>query len=226
MTDIQDLKAGQYVIQILTDSGGWMVSFVETLKGQLEDRGHSVMIASHIDDAVPADFCFCLSYSQIVKRGARARYTHTLVVHESDLPQGRGWSPMTWQILEGKHRIAVTLLEAVDKVDAGPIYAQEWIELDGSELSAEWRQLQGNSTIRLVEFWVDNYPSILEGISAQSSNSSYYARRDISDSKLDLHRSLAEQFNLLRVVDNERYPAFFEMNGHRYVIKIEKEEKK
>jgi hypothetical protein len=39
---------------------------------------------------------------------------------------------------------------------------------------------------------------------------------------LNLDLTLREQFNLLRVVDNERYPAYFELNGIKYVIKINK----
>ena len=37
----------------------------------------------------------------------------------------------------------------------------------------------------------------------------------------DISKSLDDQFNLLRTVDNNEYPAFFEINGRRYVIKIE-----
>jgi methionyl-tRNA formyltransferase len=35
---------------------------------------------------------------------------------------------------------------------------------------------------------------------------------------------LAEQFDLLRVVDSERFPAFFEYRGRRYKLKIEKDD--
>ena len=46
---------------------------------------------------------------------------HSLVVHSSNLPQGKGWSPMTWQIIEGKNKITNTLFEAVSAVvKAGP----------------------------------------------------------------------------------------------------------
>jgi spore coat polysaccharide biosynthesis predicted glycosyltransferase SpsG len=34
--------------------------------------------------------------------------------------------------------------------------------------------------------------------------------------------SIAEQFDLLRVVDPEHYPAFFDYRGKRYIIKMEK----
>ena len=32
-----------------------------------------------------------------------------------------------------------------------------------------------------------------------------------------------EQFNLFRVVDNDRYPAFFELNGSKYYLMIKAE---
>ena len=94
--------------------------------------GHSVAWAHAANDLLGGDMCFYLSYGRIVDAQTRARYRNNLVVHESDLPKGRGWSPMSWQILEGAHRIPVTLLEAVDEVDAGPIYLAlgeiEWVK--------------------------------------------------------------------------------------------------
>lgn len=44
-----------------------------------------------------------------------------LVVHKSDLPKGRGFAPVQWQILEGKADITVCLIEISDDVDAGNI---------------------------------------------------------------------------------------------------------
>ncbi len=67
--------------------------------------------------APSADFCFCLSYGRLVSNQTRAGFRHTLVVHASDLPHGKGWSPLSWQILEGKHSIPLTLFEAAESVD-------------------------------------------------------------------------------------------------------------
>ena len=53
----------------------------------------------------------------------------------------------------------------------------------------------------------------------------FYRKRTPSDSCLDINKSINEQFNLLRVVDNERYPAFFKKNNIKYVVKIYKEKK-
>ena len=37
-----------------------------------------------------------------------------------------------------------------------------------------------------------------------------------------INKSIKDQFNLLRIVDDERYPAFFEIDGSKYFIKIYK----
>tara|TARA_E500000318_G_scaffold111120_1_gene128577 strand:+ start:11908 stop:13125 length:1218 start_codon:yes stop_codon:yes gene_type:complete len=218
----QKARAGKvYAIQILTDFGSWIAPYVEDLALEWELAGHSVRVSYSVEQTLPADFCFCLSFSRIVSPVTRQHYRHTLVVHESDLPQGRGWAPMTWQILEGKNRIPITLIEAVDAVDAGPIYLQEWIELNGTELNSEWRALQAQTTQHMCRQWVQAYPAIAESARHQEAGGSIYARRRPADSRLDPSKTLAEQFNLLRVVDNESYPAFFEFNGRRYRIRID-----
>lgn len=38
---------------------------------------------------------------------------------------------------------------------------------------------------------------------------SFYSRRMLKDSELDVNKSIREQFNLLRVADNNKYSAFF-----------------
>jgi len=50
----------------------------------------------------------------------------------------------------------------------------------------------------------------------------YLRKRTPEDSRLDLNKTIAEQFDLLRVVDSKRFPDFFDYRGKRYLIKIEK----
>jgi methionyl-tRNA formyltransferase len=59
---------------------------------------------------------------------------------------------------------------------------------------------------------------------AQTGGGSVYPRRRPADSKLDPEQSIAEQFALLRVVDNRHYPAYLDWKGHRYTLSIEKAE--
>ena len=57
----------------------------------------------------------------------------------------------------------------------------------------------------------------------QTGHSSVYPWRHPEDSELDINKAIKQQFNLLRVVDNEKYPAFFKYKNNRYIIKIYKE---
>ena len=75
------------------------------------------------------------------------------MVHESSLPNGKGWSPLTWQVIQGKKTILVTIIEASDEVDSGAIYFQEEIRLEGHELVEKLRQLQAEATFSLCKIY-------------------------------------------------------------------------
>jgi len=212
-------------IAILSDRESWMNRYIAELLLDWLAQGHRVQWVHDKQDLRPGDFCFYLSCGQIVPAGIRSLYRHNLVVHESDLPRGKGWSPLSWQIVEGNNRIPVTLLEAAENVDSGAIYAQQWIEFQGHELIDELRAEQAKASIALCTQFVRDYPQILGHARDQVGAESSYRRRRGADSELDASRSIAAQFDLLRVVDNQRYPAFFVYRGHRYVLKIEAQEK-
>jgi methionyl-tRNA formyltransferase len=69
--------------------------------------------------------------------------------------------------------------------------------------------------------FIDEYPQILDRARVQKGQASFYPRRRPADSRLDPEKSIAAQFDLLRVVDNEKYPAFFEYRGKKFQLKIE-----
>ena len=168
--------------------------------------------------------CFLIGCSDLLAPEVLKRNTNNLVVHESNLPEGRGWSPLTWQVLAGRNVITVSLLEVQEKVDSGPIYMQTLIELQGHELVGELRNKQAAATLKLCHDFVSNFPLVLSNAKEQSGEASYFPRRHPNDSELDPDKTISEQFNLLRVVDNDQYPAFFVMNGCKYILKIEKEQ--
>lgn len=210
--------AEKLVISILTDKTSWMNKYNIKLKSLLEGFGHEVFCVSSPKGLQNGDIAFFLSCFNIVTEEYLAKNKHNIVVHASDLPQGKGWSPMTWQILEGKSKIPVTIFEASSKCDAGDIYWKDYIELTGTELFDEWHDLLGEKIIEMCLKFVKNYKT-LQPIK-QVGEESFYNRRTPKDSELDINKSIKEQFNLLRVVDNEKYPAFFTYKNKRFIIKI------
>jgi methionyl-tRNA formyltransferase len=182
---------------------------------------HEVELVQQKAELTGGDVLFLISCHEIISAMDRQKYAATLVIHASDLPEGRGWSPHIWQILEGRNRIAVSLIEAQDQVDTGAIWAQRDLVLEGHELSDEI-----NDRLFAIELDLMNHALEMVGSRAPAPQDgrvpTYYRRRTPEDSRLDPSRSIAEQFDLLRVADPQRFPAFFDLRGHRYLVRIEK----
>ncbi|MCQ4312607.1 hypothetical protein NAV33_11950 [Pseudomonas stutzeri] len=207
-------------ITVLVDNDSWIVPYAQRLVHVLTEQGHDTELIRCAEAVGSGWIVFMLGCTRIVGEHVLRRNRHNLVVHESDLPQGRGFAPMTWQILEGKRSIPICLLEAATEADAGDIWLRDSVELDGSELCNEWRALQGEKTLEMCLRFVREYEALSPV--RQEGAPSYYPRRRPADSRLDPDKSLREQFAQLRVADNERYPAYFEIDEQRYAVHIHK----
>jgi methionyl-tRNA formyltransferase len=209
-------------ITFLSDAGSWKNAAIGGLARRLRQKHHRV-VCLHKAEAVPrGDLLFILGFFKIVPAAVLERNKTNIVVHESALPKGRGWSPVSWRVLEGAREIPLTLFEAVEEVDAGRIYLRAKVKLNGHELLAEIRRNVADAMLRLCGKFVAAWPSILARGVEQKGRPSYYRRRTPDDTRLDPNRSIAAQFNLLRTADNDDYPAFFDHRGATYVLKIEK----
>lgn len=211
-------------ITILTDNPkSWVIPYAKELKERLSEN-HEVTHVFSSKDIKEGDLMLILSCERILKDFHLSFHKSNIVVHPSELPKGKGWSPLAWQVLEGKNRIPLTLFEANDKVDDGYIYQVDYLELDGNELNDEIKYLQGLKTIEMIQRYIDGFES-RNGI-PQNGDETFYEKRTFRDSELNVNKTINEQFNLLRVVDNERYPAFFLRDGVKYILKIYKEDQK
>lgn len=205
-------------VLILVDTlTSWILPYAKELHAKVQKQFECSLIHSK-EQITPSDVMFILGCEKIIEKKYLLLNKHNLVVHESDLPAGKGWSPLTWQILEGKNTIPICLFEADQKVDAGDIYIKDYIEFNGTELNVELKHKQGMKTIELCEKFLAAFPEV-KAIK-QEGQESFYPKRGPLDSQLDPDKTLIEQFNLLRVVDNERYPAFFFYHGKKYILKI------
>ena len=212
------------LISFLVDNPkSWIIPYVHKLE-KIVSQNHQVICCYDCKDIPIGDMCFFLSCEKIVPPNILEQNTHNIVIHPSQLPHGKGFCPLAWQILEGKNEIPITLFEAEKKVDSGVVYYRDVIKLIGHELNCEIKELQGKKTMELVLRFIDNYPNV-KG-SPQKGKESFYKRREKKDSELDANKSIAEQFNLLRIVDNERYPAYFYYMSHKYILKIIRKENK
>ena len=166
------------------------------------------------------DLVFVLGYTRLLKGKILDENKLLLVIHESDLPKGRGFAPVQWQVLEGKNKITVCLLKVVNKVDMGDIFEKMTLTLEGTELYEEIRKKQALITFELIERFLEKYPNISS--KKQIGKPTFYRKRKPSDSQLDIDQTIRSQFNLFRICNNKEWPAFFEISGVKYKLKIEK----
>lgn len=210
-------------VVILAEKDGWINQFRSEFSEVVKNAGFDFRWETDPCDILDARFCFLLGYTKIIKEDILSSDCKFFVVHESALPRGRGWSPLTWQVLEGESSITVSLIEAAIPVDSGPIIGQTIIDLCGTELVDELRRHQCLATLHLIGEFLSKPNKAEQSAKNQMGTATWYERRRPPDSKININKTIAEQFNLLRVVDNDRYPAWFDYGGERYVLKIYKE---
>lgn len=194
--------------------------YIRLIINELKHQNHVVRFCTNVDDLSTGDVLFLLGCRTILSDEQLSQHKHSLVIHPSKLPEGKGSAALIWKILEGENTLFISLFEATNKIDGGDIIFQDKITLKGYELSDEIRYKQALKSFELIFKFLDTYPNIKPV--KQKGRSSYYPKRTPKDSELDINKSIREQFNLLRVVDNERYPAFFHYGNHRYILKIYK----
>jgi methionyl-tRNA formyltransferase len=206
-------------ITLLTDNPeSWYVPFGRILCERLRHAGHETAYVFRKEELPHGDICFLLSCSKIVEKLYLQRHRHNIVVHASDLPQGKGFAPLQWQILAGKDVIPLTLFEAVEEVDAGPYYLKSTIRFDGTELYDELRAKLAEKINAMCFEFVEHVGELVP--IPQTGAESFFRRRTRNDDELSVERSIAEQFNHFRVADNEKFPLFFRYRGRKYYLKI------
>ena len=181
---------------------------------------NSYRLCHSSDSLNDGDYLFLISCTEILYKSLIKKFKRVLVLHESDVPLGRGWSPLAWQIIEGYNEIPVTLMECAHPVDSGNILIKRYPRFKGHELYDEIHARITQCKIEMIEAFLKN-PDIPS--TPQSGMPTFYRKRTPSDSRIDENTSISDNFNLLRIAD-PRFPAFFEINGHRYEITIKKHE--
>ncbi len=182
----------------------------------------AVELVRRKQDVPGGDLLFLISCSEIITAQDRSTYDMCLVLHASDLPKGRGWSPHIWELSQGAEVITLSLLEAEDKVDTGNIWKKVHIPVPKHALWDEINHLLFQAEIDLIEFAIENFGMINPKPQSIKVPATYYPKRTPSDSKIDPSKSISEQFDLIRTCDANRFPAHFEHLGHKYILKIEK----
>ena len=210
-------------IAVLTTPSNWFVPHAEKLVKILKQKKFQAQLFfDHKEVTNEYQIVFIASYHKIIDKKYLKQHKYNLVVHGSNLPKGKGWAPIFWQVIEGKNKIPIVLFEATEAVDAGKIYLKDYIKLTGTELQKEIRKLQAQKTIELYLKFLGEFEKLKP--KKQIGTSTFYPKRNSKNSELNINQSIKKQFNLLRTVNNKDFPAFFVIKNQKYIVKIYKEQ--
>ncbi len=207
---------------VVDNPGSWFWQYVPTLEKSFSKYSNEVVVYRQIQEIDGGDILFILSCDRIFKKEALAKFKSNIVIHASDVPQGKGWSPASWQVEDGCNKVPITLFEAAEGLDSGDWYIKDVVELDGTELIAGVRYKLFLTLQRMAITFLEKYPMPAH---PQTGPESFFARRNEKNQAIDINKPIKDLFNKLRVCDNERYPAHFCINGKEYILKIYPKEK-
>lgn len=131
--------------------------------------------------------------------------------HMTDVPYGRGGSPLQNLILQGHSLTKLTALRMTQDFDAGPVYLKETLSLTGNAEEIYIRATE--LSFDMIEQIIQNQPEPLP----QTGPVTTFRRRQPHESELTEVRSLQKLHDFIRMLDAEGYPkAFIQHQGFRY----------
>ena len=192
----------------------WNRQLFQEVISKFPGQWHFVGDPSELTTDLALSLCprkiFFLHWSQKVPDDI-VREFECVLFHMTDLPYGRGGSPLQNLIVRGEHCTKLTALRMVEELDAGPIYAKEELCLHGTaeEIYIRASQIAASMIERLIS--EDVMPV------SQTGSPTVFRRRTRADSEVPEAVSLAQLYDLIRMLDAEGYPAaFFERGGLRF----------
>jgi|TARA_B110000858_G_C17799865_1_gene474659 methionyl-tRNA formyltransferase len=211
-------------IQILLDKNSWGQEYKDIIIKKLKKFTKKIIILNN-HTKLKKKFTICLVFSYFKKIPSKylGYSMFNLITHESNLPKGMGMSPLTWQILAGRKIITFSLIEASNKIDRGKIYFKKKVNFNKNLLFKEIKKVQFDNNINLIFKFLNYYKKHNKSPKSYTPKGkpSYYKLRNETDSLVDINKNIKSQFDLLRSVDNKKYPAFFYYKKRKYYLRVD-----
>lgn len=160
------------------------------------------------------------NYRKIIRNAAQAG--NVVVMHSSDLPEGRGWAPVYHAFSEQQSEYVISGIFAANEVDTGNIIVRARFPIEAGHTASFIRTLDKELSVVLVAKILEHWPEGNPAGVKQVGLGSYRPRRYPADNEIDLSRPLIELLPHLRGVEPAS-PAFFLYKNVKYLIEIRPE---
>lgn len=182
----------------------------------MKDRPYPEIIAREIrPDLIVVVGCRILLPRDVYEIPPRG----TVAVHDSLLPEYRGFAPLNWSIVNGEDHTGVTLFYLNDSMDCGDIIAQTPVPIGPADTAPQVYDRVCEATIDLV---ITTYPLLEAGTAPRrrqfEHEGSVTCRRTPDDGSIDWNRPTRDIANLIRGLTSPYPGAFTFYDGRRLTI--------
>jgi methionyl-tRNA formyltransferase len=147
-------------------------------------------------------FVFFPHWSHLIPEPIFSRW-ECVIFHMTDLPFGRGGSPLQNLIAKGIYETKISALKCVASLDAGPVYLKHPLSLHGT---AQEIFLRATDAIEgLMVRMLREFPAPQE----QSGEVTVFKRRTRQDGDISDLDSLASIHDWIRMLDADGYPSAY-----------------
>lgn len=186
------------------------------LAAKIAEQGISVTYIADKDEVTAENFArlqpdwvFFPHWSYIIPREVYENYP-CVIFHMTDLPFGRGGSPLQNLIARGIYETKITALKCSKTLDGGAVYLKKPLSLYGS---AEEIYLRAGSIVgeMMLEIIANNPPPV-----EQTGEVVEFKRRKAADGDIKNLATLDKIYDYIRMLDADGYPkAFLDMGDFR-----------
>lgn len=148
-------------------------------------------------------------YSKKIPKEIYEKY-EVIIFHMTDVPYGRGGSPLQNLIKRGHSLTKIAALQCTDNLDAGDVYLKEMLSLDGTaeEIYKRAGLIIEDMMWRIAKMNIVPKPQI--------GTVTKFKRRKPAQSEIVTECGLTELYDHIRMLDAPDYPkAFVEYNNYR-----------
>lgn len=159
--------------------------------------------------ALNPTYIFIPHWSYIIPSEIYERYT-CVVFHMTDLPYGRGGSPLQNLIVRGFKDTKISAIRVEKGIDTGPVYLKKKLSLHGTaeEIFIRSVEVIKDMIIEIVKHQIEPEAQIGEVI--------LFKRRKPDDGNISLCENIEQVYDFIRMLDCEGYPnAFIETDKFR-----------
>ena len=197
----------QYIVATVKP---WNISaynkYVPRLNGQWHLVTEPLLLRSELLNDLKPRFIFFPHWSWRISDDV-LKQNECVCFHMTDLPYGRGGSPLQNLIVRGKKSTKISALRMVPELDAGPIYMKRDLPLDGSAQEIYTRA--ADIIFEMIKDIVEITPTPKEQIGPIT----HFDRRKPKDSELPYRGDLDMLYDHIRMLDAETYPPAFITHG-------------